>query len=314
MNHTVVAKKLLAAQMRREAVKATKDAQERRAAKAAAGTADDPRYAEPEGDIIDANAVYLEELEGTSRPRLDPSEVRPTLARNESSSKSQRDTSREPSPASKRKSFRNFDPYKLPDLPDGPLTRQKPGAQPDHRLATEEEMKYFINEAQLDDLDFESPEFRALPTEVQYEFVGDMRVRSRQPNSQRLAKMLQSSTSAMDFSKAQIKGLSQRNSLTQQLLTVTDTIGKANITIPIRVAAERNREYVLVKKSEEEGGGWALGIREQGTKAKPIKIDESPKKERRPSAKPRICSDGYMGKPQKRSDDEDDDDYEMLER
>jgi DNA excision repair protein ERCC-5 len=176
-------------------------------------------------------------------------------------------------------------------------------------------MKYFINEAHLEDLDFDSPEFKALPTEVQYEFVGDMRVRSRQPNSQRLANMLKASTSAMDFSKAQIKGLSQRNSLTQQLLTVTDTIGKANITIPVRVAAERNREYVLVKKTEEQGGGWALGIRDQGTKAKPIKIDQSPQKEVRPSAKPRISSDGYLGK-RRRSDDDDeeddDEDFEML--
>ena len=53
----------------------------------------------------------------------------------------------------------------------------------------------------------------------------------------------------------------------------TDSIGKANITIPVRIAAERNREYVLVK-NEEGSGGWILGIRDEGTVDKPIEIDQ----------------------------------------
>jgi DNA excision repair protein ERCC-5 len=149
--------------------------------------------------------------------------------------------------------------------------------KPDARLATEAELKQFIDEVHPEDIDIESPEFRALPTEVQYEIVGDMRVRSRQTSHKRLADMLRAAPSALDFSMAQIKNLSQRNALTQQLLTVTDMVGQAHLTIPVRIAAERNREYVLVKRDETQGGGWALGIRE-GSKQKPIEIEDKDEK------------------------------------
>ena len=150
--------------------------------------------------------------------------------------------------------------------------------RPDARLATEEELKHFIDEMRPDDIDVESPEFRALPTEVQYEIIGDLRVRSRQQSHRRLAEMLKAAPTALDFSKAQIKHLSQRNALTQQLLTVTDMVGNAHLTIPVRIAAERNREYVLVKRGESEGGGWALGIRE-GSMKNPIKVEDDTKDE-----------------------------------
>jgi DNA excision repair protein ERCC-5 len=108
-----------------------------------------------------------------------------------------------------------------------------------------------------------------------------LRIRSRQQSHKRLASMLRQAPTPLDFSKAQIASLSQRNVLTQQLLTVTDTIGSSGLMIPTRVAAERNREYVLVKKPEVEGGGWVLGVRDQGTQDKPIIIEESPKKRKR---------------------------------
>lgn len=152
--------------------------------------------------------------------------------------------------------------------------------KPDARLATEDELKQFIDEVHPEDIDIESPEFRALPTEVQYEIVGDMRVRSRQTSHRRLADMLRAAPTALDFSMAQIKNLSQRNALTQQLLTVTDMVGQAHLTIPVRIAAERNREYVLVKRDEASGGGWALGIRE-GSKEKPIELDKDVKPAKR---------------------------------
>lgn len=145
--------------------------------------------------------------------------------------------------------------------------------KPDARLATEAELKQFIDEVHPEDIDIESPEFRALPTEVQYEIVGDMRVRSRMTSTKRLADMLRAAPSAIDFSMAQIKNLSQRNALTQQLYTVTDSVGSAHLKIPVRIAAERNREYVLVKRDEAQGGGWALGIRE-GSKQKPIEVED----------------------------------------
>ena len=61
--------------------------------------------------------------------------------------------------------------------------------------------------------------------------------------------------------------------MTQQLLITTDSIGSAHISIPVRVASERNKEYVLTK-NEGESGGWILGIRDDGTRQKPIEIDQ----------------------------------------
>ncbi|WVN88378.1 uncharacterized protein L203_103584 [Cryptococcus depauperatus CBS 7841] len=265
VNHTKVAEKLLAAQMRRKAVQAAqvaqKEKEDREAARAAAEYA--RLYPDEAGEQIAVNAVYLEELED----RPGPSRFR--------SAQMQEPTERYNSnaapidPEKRRKHFKKHDPYRLPetDIPNF-STFDKPDA----RLATEEELKQFVDDVHPEDIDIESAEFRALPTEVQYEIIGDRRIRSRQQSHRRLADMLRSSKTPLDFSKSQIKHLSQRNSLTQQLLTVTDMVGKAHLTIPVRIAAERNREYVLVKRDETEGGGWALGIRE-GTKEKPIEIE-----------------------------------------
>ncbi|TYJ54137.1 hypothetical protein B9479_005235 [Cryptococcus floricola] len=270
-NHAKVAEKLFAAQMRREAVKAAQVAhqekQDREAAEAAAEYA--RRYPNEAGEQIAEDAIYLDELEGRagpSRPRSPkesesraPIDVVPT------------------DPEKRRKYFKKHDPYRLPETN---MPKVSTADKPDARLATEEELNQFIDDVNPEDIDVESDEFRALPTEVQYEIIGDLRVRSRQQSHRRLANMLRAAPTALDFSMAQIKQLSQRNALTQQLLTVTDMVGTAHLTIPVRIAAERNREYVLVKKDETEGGGWALGIRE-GTKEKPIEVEpaSSPKAE-----------------------------------
>jgi DNA excision repair protein ERCC-5 len=129
-----------------------------------------------------------------------------------------------------------------------------------------------------EDFDVTSPAFRELPTEVQYEIVGDLRLKSRQTSYKRLQGMLQKAHTPLDFSRQQIKNLKQRNLLTQQLLMTTDSIGKAHLAIPVRIASERNKEYVLMK-NEGEGGGWILGIRDEGTQEKPIEIDHDSDKE-----------------------------------
>ena len=63
----------------------------------------------------------------------------------------------------------------------------------------------------------------------------------------------------------------------QRIGSTTDSIGKAHLTIPVRVASERNREYLLIK-NEGKDGGWILGIRDDGTKEKPIEIDQESEK------------------------------------
>lgn len=267
-----MAEKLLAAQMRREAVRLAQEAEERREARAAQRSM---MIMDNEvGEEIREGVVYLDDLEGRQRPPV------PASTSANASSAPVAET-----PEERRKRFKKHDRYHLPEM-DMPSYSTE--SRPDARLATEEELQQFINEVAPEDIDVESPEFRALPTEVQYEIIGDLRVRSRQPSGKRLTDMLSRAPTALDFSKAQIKHLSQRNDLTQKLLTVTDSVGKAHLTIPVRVASERNKQYVLVKRGEDEGGGWALGIRD-GTEEKPIELE--------PPSKPIVASD---------SDDSDD--------
>lgn len=188
-----------------------------------------------------------------------------------------------PSPFSKSKNrWHDHDPYRLPEVDlEERVAKATRTVVPDPRLATEEELRAFIEEMKPEDLDVTSPAFRELPTEVQYEIVGDLRLKSRQTSYKRLQNMLKKAHTPLDFSKEQIKNLQQRNKLTQQLLITTDTIGQAHVSIPVRIASERNREYVLIKNMDGEGG-WILGIRDGGSKENPIQIDQdaaSPKGE-----------------------------------
>ena len=181
----------------------------------------------------------------------------------------------EPSSSSKKKiRFHDHDPFQLPAVNlEEEVAKATRSAAPDPRLATEEELRTFIEDMRPEDFDVTSPAFRELPTEVQYEIVGDLRLKSRQTSYARLQNLLRNAHTPLDFSKQQIQNLRQRNSLTQQLLITTDSIGSAHISIPVRVASERNKEYVLTK-NEGENGGWILGIRDDGTRQKPIEIDQ----------------------------------------
>ncbi|KAJ7707605.1 hypothetical protein B0H17DRAFT_1033205 [Mycena rosella] len=248
ISHAKLAEKLLAAQLRREALNHTKGAQKPVKGKGKA----------PSGPVVlDDNTVYLEDID-SSIPRTparkanaEPSSVSPSKAK-----------------------FHDHDPYHLPDIDlEAAVASATRAAVPDPRLATEDELREFIEDMRPEDFDVTSPAFRELPTEVQYEIVGDLRLKSRQTSYARLQNMLKSAPTPLDFSKQQIQNLRQRNTLTQQLLMTTDSMGKTNITIPVRVASERNREYLLIKNEGHEGG-WILGIRDDGTRDKPIEIDK----------------------------------------
>lgn len=214
--------------------------------------------------LLDENTVYLEDLD----PSIPKTPSKPARSSDASPG--------DPSSSSKKKPrFHDHDPYRLPPAPDPSIIAARTSSSnvaPDPRLATEDELRAFIDAMRPSDLDVSSPAFLALPTEIQYEIVGDLRIKSRQTSYKRLANMLQRAPTALDFSKQQIRGLKQRNALTQQLLFTTDNIGKAGGMIPVRIASERNREYLLVK-NEGVDGGWVLGIRDNGTKEKPIEID-----------------------------------------
>ncbi|KAH7106359.1 hypothetical protein BKA62DRAFT_686909 [Auriculariales sp. MPI-PUGE-AT-0066] len=246
-SHAKIAEKLLAAQMRREALNA-------------AGVRPTSRSKQP---ILDENTVFLEDmLLPEARGAIPKLTTAPTM-------------SLPKAPAPKPKPVVH-DPYHLPDVDvEAAVAEAAHLAVPDPRLATEEELRAFIEHMRPEDLDITSEAFRDLPTEVKYEIIGDLRLKSRQTSYKRLQSMLRAAPTAMDFSKAQIKFLQQRNNLTQQMLETTDNISNAFVNIPVRIASERNRQYVLMKNEGPEGG-WVLGRRDDGTIAKPIEIDHEP--------------------------------------
>jgi DNA excision repair protein ERCC-5 len=211
------------------------------------------------GTIIDEDTVYLEDLvNNTPQASLSKGKTKQKVT---------------PESATKRSKFHDHDPYRLPEVDLEAMTKPTSSDAPDPRLATEEELRVFIESMRPEDFDVNSPAFRDLPTEIKYEIVGDLRLKSRQTSHKRLQAMLRNSKTPLDFSKAQIRNLQQRNALTQQLLETTDSISKANVMIPIRIASERNKEYILIKNEGEEGG-WVLGIQNEGTQEKPIVLDE----------------------------------------
>ncbi|KAH8092642.1 PIN domain-like protein [Cristinia sonorae] len=268
-SHAKIAERLLAAQMRREAVNQIQAQSSKGKGKATT--------------LDDQEVVYMEDLLNPALPKTPARGLAETNTSPQSSGK---------------KRWRDHDPYRLPDVDMDHMVAQATRSNaPDPRLATEDELRAFIDEMKPEDFDVTSPAFRELPTEVQYEIIGDLRLRSRQTSYKRLQNMLRNAKTPLDFSKEQIKNLKQRNSLTQQLLTTTDSIGKAHVEIPIRIASERNRQYLLIK-NEGEAGGWVLGIRDEGTRAKPIEIDQDPVKPSPP-------------KPAQAPADGDDDDSDM---
>ncbi|KAI0077931.1 PIN domain-like protein [Panus rudis PR-1116 ss-1] len=247
-SHAKIAERLLAAQLRREALNQVQSS--KRKGKDAAVT-------------INEDTVYLEDLD-------------PTVSQTPKKQTKPRSRVEATPPSAKKSRWQDHDPYKLPDVDlEAKIAQATRSNVPDPRLATEDELRAFIEEMKPEDFDVSSPAFRELPTEVQYEIIGDLRLKSRQTSYKRLQNMLRNSKSALDFSKEQIKNLKQRNSLTQQLLITTDSIGKAHVEIPIRIASERNKQYVLVKNEGAEGG-WILGVKDEGTRAKPIEIDQDP--------------------------------------
>jgi len=200
------------------------------------------------GEDIGEDAVYLEDLEAGRA-----SAVAAT-----------------PSPIKKARKDAMRDEYALPAI-DGTVESRVKMSDP--RVATAEEFRDFIEDLKPEDLDINSDFFGNLPTEVKYEILGELRVKTRQVNHRRNQEMRGSAT-AIDFSRAQIDNLMERNHYTQKLLAVTDELGTSAIAIPTRVAGTRNREYLLVKQDASRGGGWVLGVKNpELVSTEPITID-----------------------------------------
>ena len=255
------------------------------------------------GDVIDANADYLDMVhpedyaaaavgrtdhEPRTRSPRKTSSAPPSTPPPPPPTTTVTTTNAETGPSTdtaagtkKKKRYVPRDEYALPAL-DGTL-RERAGLE-DARLATDAELRHVIDELLAaqegpddgDDGRGSDDLLQALPIEMRYEILSDLRLRSRQVNHARVADMRRAPT-ALDFSRAQIANLRERNTLTQKLLAVNDTLGTANILVPVRVAGSRDREYVLAKQSDDKGGGWVLGVRDQpdaGTKDKPVVVDD----------------------------------------
>ncbi|KAH7342046.1 hypothetical protein B0J17DRAFT_649235 [Rhizoctonia solani] len=214
--------------------------------------------------VVDDDDNYLEDLSGPSLILPGKHNAPPPKPASKLSSPSKPKSSSKPA----EKTFREHDPYRLPELDTSIDARTLPN---DPRLATDEELRAYISHLRPDD-----PEFHELPADAQYEILGELRLKSRTTSHRRLQKMLRQSKTAMDFSMAQIKNLGQRNRLTQEVLSTLNIVGTGagGVVVPVKIAGEKNREYVLVRN---EGGdrGFTLGIRQEGNTAeKPIVVEE----------------------------------------
>ncbi|KAF9923284.1 DNA repair protein rad2 [Linnemannia zychae] len=127
----------------------------------------------------------------------------------------------------------------------------------------------------------DSEVFKALPSEMQYEILSEIRQRSRVTSFERVQEMVRLAETPMDFSKLQVQGVIRRNNVTHKLLTVNQTVSKIEETVkPGRIASQRNRQYLLVKNEE---GGWILGSKRPITGAtadKPVQLDSDDEENR----------------------------------
>lgn len=89
--------------------------------------------------------------------------------------------------------------------------------------------------------------------------------------------MVRGSTTALDFSKYQIKSLKHRNTMTQRLMQMNTVAGGNTTSDPSRIAGERGKEYILYKNEDiDQGLGWKLpGL----TASEPVDLDPSPHSE-----------------------------------
>ncbi|GAA5811283.1 hypothetical protein MFLAVUS_004716 [Mucor flavus] len=157
-----------------------------------------------------------------------------------------------------------LDPYQLPPQPQS-------NSKLDTRFSTEQELKSFVNQIDHADIDIDSERFQSLPTEVQYELIQDLKIKSRQTSFHHVEQM--ASADPLRFSKQQIELLQYRNQIMQRALQVNNVSSGTAEVAPTRVAGERGRQYVLYKNEDASKGlGWSLP---GATADAPVDLDSS---------------------------------------
>lgn len=189
-------------------------------------------------------------------------------------------------PEEERKKERKFfrqDQYHLPELE---TSIEKMGKPEDPRIMSVEELEDYarqfhngedVNLYDFSKIDFDGEFFKSLPPADRYNILNAARVRSRLRmglSKEQLGIMF---PNRMDFSRFQVERVQERNRLTQRLMFEMNMGGDLTVTGGGRVAGDRNREYILVR-NENADGGWALGVvsteKDLGEAHKPIDVDK----------------------------------------
>ncbi|KAG0379944.1 DNA repair protein rad2 [Mortierella sp. AD032] len=163
----------------------------------------------------------------------------------------------------------------------------------------------------------DSDVFKALPSEMQYEILQEIRLRSRVTSFERVQEMVRLAETPMDFSKLQVQGVIRRNTVTHKLLSVNQSVNKVEETVkPGRIASQRSRQYLLVKNEE---GGWILGGKKHTTGAtaeQPVQLDSDDEGDRiKKEIKAEVTGINNDVKDEDEDgwESDDDDDLEMVE-
>lgn len=189
-------------------------------------------------------------------------------------------------PEEERKKERKFfrqDQYHLPELE---TSIEKMGKPEDPRIMSVEELEDYarqfhngedVNLYDFSKIDFDGEFFKSLPPADRYNILNAARLRSRLRmglSKEQLGVMF---PNRMDFSRFQVERVQERNRLTQRLMFELNMVGDLTVTGGGRVAGDKNREYILVR-NENADGGWALGVvsteKDLGEAHKPIDVDK----------------------------------------
>jgi DNA excision repair protein ERCC-5 len=183
----------------------------------------------------------------------------------------------------KERRFFRQDQYHLPELG---TSIEKMGKPEDPRIMSVEELEDYarqfhngedVNLYDFSKIDFDGDFFKSLPPADRYNILNAARLRSRLRmglSKEQLGVMF---PNRMDFSRFQVERVQERNRLTQRLMFEMNMGGDLTVTGGGRVAGDRNREYILVR-NENADGGWALGVvsteKDLGEAHKPIDVDK----------------------------------------
>eukprot|EP00158_Paraphelidium_tribonemae_P005635 Partr_v1_DN27439_c0_g1_i6_m71808 putative Excision repair cross-complementing rodent repair deficiency, complementation group 5 len=117
-----------------------------------------------------------------------------------------------------------------------------------------------LKDSELESIESDTAFFHSLPRDIQQEILRELRIRSRQTSWERLDHMVSASNTALDFSRHQITNLVRRNEIWQKWddssRNAVSDIVSGKVSQVRRVAAEPDREYMLIKNADN--ATWSI--------------------------------------------------------